>query len=69
MRLLRKTVIRLFLASLILALPQVALASSGGQAESDDHWLYGIIDGMSGEAVESLALVFSMGGCFGPDEY
>jgi hypothetical protein len=62
MRILRKTLWRMLLASLLLALPRVALASPAG-ASSGDHWLYGIIDGMSQETLENLIYILYLGGC------
>lgn len=68
MRLLGKTLSRLLVAGMLLALPRLALASwQEGSQSSDDHWLYGIVDGMSDEAIENLLFSMYIGGCFGSD--
>ena len=64
MKLFCKALVRLLLASAILGLPRAALASPTD--DSNLVPLSSILDGLSSEALENLAVVFSLGGCFGP---
>ena len=62
MTLIRKVVWRMMLASLILATPQVALAS-GDAFSVDGEGLEGIVDNLSDEAVENLIFSMWLAGC------
>jgi hypothetical protein len=66
MRLFGKLLWRMMLASLILALPQVALASSddGALTDEESDGLVGIVDQLSDEAVENLLFGMMLSGCF-----
>lgn len=66
MRLMSKVALRLFLAFLILSVPQIALATSGGW-NVDGDGLSNIVDNMSEGTLYNLLTGMSLAGCFNRD--